>query len=51
MENNNVNNIKRTACQIFSRCCGWLVPRSAMNKGKIAERNQMTPYKIKDCCK
>jgi len=33
------NEIKRQECQIYSRVCGWLVPRHAMNPGKIAEVN------------
>lgn len=36
---------KRTECQIYSRVCGWLVPRHRMNPGKIAERNDMKVYK------
>lgn len=28
---------ERTECQIFSRVCGWLVPRHRMNPGKISE--------------
>lgn len=31
--------IKRQECQIYSRVCGWLVPRHAMNPGKQAEVN------------
>ena len=34
----------RTECQIYSRVCGWIVPRHAMNPGKQAERKQMLPY-------
>jgi len=29
--------IKRFPTQIYSRVCGWLVPRHAMNPGKLAE--------------
>jgi len=39
-------NIKRQECLVFSRVCGWLVPRNGMNRGKIAERNQMVPYSV-----
>lgn len=28
---------QRTECQIFSRVCGWLVPRKSMNLGKQSE--------------
>lgn len=38
---------KRQKCQIFSRVCGWLVPRHTMNLGKQAERVDLKPYKIK----
>ena len=46
-------NKKRTECQIFSRVCGWLVPRHAMNPGKQSERQDMTEYILKenDICK
>jgi len=37
---------KRTECQIFSRVCGWLVPRHCMNLGKQAERRDLKPYNI-----
>jgi len=37
---------KRTECQIFSRVCGWLVPRHSMNPGKQAERKQMKTYSV-----
>lgn len=37
---------KRVECQIFSRVCGWLVPRHCMNPGKQAERNDMKVYKV-----
>ena len=30
---------KRQLTQIYSRVCGWLVPRHAMNLGKQAEVN------------
>ena len=42
----------RQESQIFSRVCGWLVPRHCMNKGKQAERKDLKPYKIKlkDIC-
>jgi anaerobic ribonucleoside-triphosphate reductase len=30
-------NVKRTICQVFSRCCGWYVSKSAGNPGKQAE--------------
>lgn len=36
---------KRTPTQIFSRVCGWLVPRHMMNPGKQAERKDMKVYK------
>lgn len=35
---------QRTECQIYSRVCGWLVPRHAMNPGKQAERKDMKVY-------
>lgn len=38
--------IERTECEIYSRVTGWIVPRSAMNKGKLAERFDMRTYKI-----
>lgn len=36
--------LNRTPCEIYSRVCGWIVPRSAMNPGKQSERRQMLPY-------
>jgi anaerobic ribonucleoside-triphosphate reductase len=41
------NKKERQVCQIFSRVCGWLVPRSSMNVGKQAERKDLKPFKIK----
>jgi anaerobic ribonucleoside-triphosphate reductase len=38
---------KRTECQVFSRVCGWIVPRHAMNKGKQAERKDLKVFKLK----
>ncbi len=37
---------KRVECQIFSRVCGWLVPRHCMNPGKQAERADMKVYNV-----
>lgn len=34
----------RQPTQIFSRVCGWLVPRHAMNPGKQQERRDMKVY-------
>lgn len=42
------NNEGRTECEIYSRVCGWLTARSQFNKGKIAERNDLKVYKIKN---
>jgi len=36
----------RTECQIFSRVCGWLVPRQAMNLGKLSEFKDRKNFKI-----
>lgn len=36
----------RQECQIFSRVCGWLVPRHRMNPGKISERKDLKTFKI-----
>lgn len=36
--------LKRQECIIYSRVCGWLVPRHAMNPGKQAERKDMKVY-------
>ena len=38
--------MERQECQIFSRCCGWLVPRHAMNPGKRSERADMKVYDV-----
>ena len=38
---------KRQECHIYSRVCGWLVPRRNMNLGKRAERDDMKEYIIK----
>lgn len=35
---------KRQECQIFSRVCGWLVPRHAMNLGKQEEKKDIKVY-------
>ncbi len=40
------DNSKRQECQIYSRVCGWLVPRHRMNPGKMAERMDMKYYKV-----
>ena len=36
--------LQRQETQIYSRVCGWIVPRHRMNPGKLSERAQMTPY-------
>jgi len=36
--------MERQVCQIFSRVCGWLVPRHQMNPGKQAERKDIKSY-------
>lgn len=36
--------LNRQPCEIYSRVCGWIVPRSAMNPGKLSERKSMLPY-------
>lgn len=41
----------RQETQIFSRVCGWLVPRHAMNPGKLAERKDMITYDIEKATK
>jgi len=38
--------IKRQDCQIFSRCCGWYVPRHRMNPGKLSERADIKEYNL-----
>ena len=38
---------KRTECLVFSRVTGWLVPRSSMNPGKVAEFNDRHFYSNK----
>lgn len=43
--------IKRFPTQIYSRVCGWLVPRHAMNPGKQAERKDMKVYNLKKSSK
>ena len=42
-----MENKKRTKCEIYSRVCGWIVPRSAMNLGKRAEREDIKYFKNK----
>lgn len=37
-------NKKRQECTIFSRCCGWLVPRHAGNPGKQEEYKDRKTY-------
>lgn len=39
--------MERQLCQIYSRVCGWLVPRHAMNPGKLSERKDMKQYDYK----
>ena len=36
--------MERQECQIYSRVCGWYVPRHSMNPGKQAERKDMKVY-------
>lgn len=38
------NELQRQECEVYSRVCWWIVPRSAMNPGKQSERKQMLPY-------
>jgi anaerobic ribonucleoside-triphosphate reductase len=40
----------RQECQIFSRCCGWLVPKHTGNPGKQQEYADRLVYtgEIKD---
>lgn len=38
--------MERQICQIYSRVCGWLVPRHAMNPGKLSERDDMKVYDL-----
>lgn len=37
---------KRVECQVFSRVCGWLVPKSTGNPGKQSEYKDRKHYKI-----
>ena len=43
-----VDETKRQLCQVMTRCCGWLVPRHAMNKGKIQEVLDRKEYKVNE---
>lgn len=38
--------MERQECQIYSRVCGWYVPRHSMNPGKQAERKDMKVYDL-----
>jgi anaerobic ribonucleoside-triphosphate reductase len=38
-------NKQRQECTIFSRCCGWLVPKHASNPGKQEEYKDRTMFK------
>jgi anaerobic ribonucleoside-triphosphate reductase len=40
-------NIKRQLCEVYQRTCGWMSPRSAVNKGKLSEIIDRKTYKIK----
>lgn len=40
--------LKRTACIIYSRVCGWLAPTANFNLGKAAERGDRVDFKIKE---
>ena len=44
---NEDKNIQRTLCQVFSRCCGWLVPRHLGNPGKQSEYKDRKTFKVK----
>ena len=39
--------IKRNACEVFSRVCGYLRPVNRWNKGKQAEFDNRKPYQFK----
>ena len=38
-------NAKRQLTQVFSRCCGWLVPKHTGNPGKQEEYKDRKNYK------
>ena len=39
---------KRTLCQIFSRVNGWLTPINSWNKGKLSEWADRKEYQVKE---
>ncbi len=47
----NMDNIKRTACQIFSRVNGWFTPINKWNKGKVSEWQDRKTYEVKETTK
>jgi hypothetical protein len=42
-----MKNTKRTECVIYDRVVGWYSAKNSMNKGKIAEKDQLKRYKVK----
>ncbi len=47
-ENDTINGIKRTVCEVFSRVVGYIRPVSGWNKGKKEEFKNRKTYKIKE---
>ncbi len=39
-------NKKRQECKVYTRCCGWYVPKDAGNPGKQAEYKDRKPFKV-----
>ncbi|NTU69322.1 hypothetical protein HGB13_00620 [bacterium] len=43
--------LKRQICLVYTRVTGWMVPKSSMNPGKVAEFNDRKYYDGKKAAK
>ena len=41
--------VKGTPCEVFSRVCGYLRPVQNYNAGKREEFNHRVPFKVEKC--
>lgn len=41
-----MSEIKRQECLVYSRCCGWFVPKTQTNPGKKAEWGDRKQYVV-----
>lgn len=43
-----IDNSKRTMCEVWGRCCGYLRPSSKFNNGKKAEFDDRVKFSTKE---